>query len=117
MSASYTPPITAIAFQLSAALERYQMLVDALANPSSQKAQYDLVSRVFDQVRMLKGALPELSVDMVEVLIRHVALMKALWLSASSAVNDDAVAQARRNHSQAVDAMYEHCLRVFSRPK
>ena len=80
MSASHTSIVTAIAFQLSAALENYQSYFDGLANPWLQTQQYNLVSRVFDEVRMLKGALPELSVNMCEVLICHVELMKALWL-------------------------------------
>jgi hypothetical protein len=117
MSATHAPVLTAIAFQLSAALESYQMHVDSLTDPWSQRRQYDLVSHAFDQVRMLKGALPELSVLMVEVSICHVDLMKALWLSGSSRESHDARAlQAlREEHRELVAAMRERCLRVFSR--
>ena len=119
MSASHAPLVTAVAFQLSAALENYQMQIDGLANPWSQSTEYNLVSRVFDEVRMLKGTFPELSVDMVEVVICHVDLMKALWLSGPNPVGSAGVAveQARRKHRAAVATMRDRCLRVFSRRK
>jgi hypothetical protein len=109
--------LTAVAFQLSAALENYQMHVDDLENPWLQTAQYDQVGRTFDEVRMLKGALPELSVDMVEVMICHVELMKALWLSNTMPPQRDAaaVAELRDRHREAAATMREHCNRVFSR--
>ena len=113
MSASHAPLVTAIAFQLSAALENYQMHIDGLKDPWSQRRQHDLVSKVFDEVRMLKGALPELSVPMVEVFIRHVELMKGLWLSGSNQEAGD-MDELRRRHGAAVGAMRERCLRVFS---
>jgi hypothetical protein len=118
MSATtHAPVLTPIAFQLSAALESYQMHVDGLTDPWSQKRQYEFVRNAYDQVRMLKGALPELSVLMVEVSICHVELMKALWLAGSSRESHDAAAlQAlRERHSALVAAMRERCLRVFSR--
>jgi len=117
MSVTHAPLVTAVAFQLSAALENYQMHVDELKNPWAQAAQYNAVSRVFDEVRMLKGALPELSVDMVEVLICHVELMKALWLSNATPPESDnaALDELRDKHRQAVATMRDHCLRVFSR--
>ena len=117
MSANHAPVLTAIAFQLSAALESYQMHVDSLTDPWSQRRQYDLVSHAFDHVRMLKGALPDLSVLMVELSICHVELMKALWLAGSSRESHDAPAlQAlREKHREIVAAMRERCLRVFSR--
>jgi hypothetical protein len=117
MSAPHAPLVTAIAFQLSAALEDYQMHVDGLSDPWSQREQYDLVSRRFDEVRMLKGALPELSVAMVEVLICHVELMKALWLSSTPSEKNIflSIDQIRSKHRTAVTAMRERCLRFFSR--
>jgi hypothetical protein len=117
MSAHHALALTAIAFQLSAALESYQLHVDELADPWSQREQYRRVSHSFDQIRMLKGALPELSVAMVEVLIAHVELMRALWLSSTMRVHPDAAAldQLRDRHRRAVDTMHELCLRVFVR--
>jgi hypothetical protein len=109
--------VTAIAFQLSAALENYQALVDDLANPWSQRKLYERLGRQFDQVRMLKGAFPDLSVPMVEVLICHVELMKALWSSntAPHRPGPQFIEDLRRKHREAVKAMREKCLRVFSR--
>jgi hypothetical protein len=117
MSISHAPEITAVAFQLSAALESYQMHVDALTDPWSQRRQYQSVSQSFDAIRMLKGALPDLSVLMVEISISHVELMKALWLAGSSRESHDAQAlqTLRESHRELVDAMRERCLKVFSR--
>jgi hypothetical protein len=117
MSISHAPEITAVAFQLSAALESYQMHVDALTDPWSQRRQYESVSQSFDAIRMLKGALPDLSVLMVEISISHVELMKALWLAGSSRESHDAQAlqTLRERHRELVDSMRERCLKVFSR--
>lgn len=116
---AHAPLVTAVAFQLSAALENYQMHFDNLANPWSQRDQYELVSRQFDEVRMLKGALPELSVAMVEVLICHVELMKALWQASATPQRTslDRLDELRRKHRDAVEAMRQRCLRIFSRRK
>jgi hypothetical protein len=117
MSATQAPAVSAIAFQLSAALENYQMQIDALADPWSQRPQYDLVSRGLDQVRMLKGALPQLSVHMVEVVICHMELMNALCLASSrrEAGDEPSLGSLRSKHRAAVAAMRERSLRVFSR--
>jgi hypothetical protein len=117
MSASHAPILTAIAFQLSAALETYQMHFEALSDPWSQRRQYERVSSVFDEIRMLKGALPELSVHMVEVLICHVELMKGLWLHGTSqeSVDANALDALRSKHRDAVSTMRSRCLRFFSR--
>lgn len=117
MSANHAPVLTAIAFQLSAALETYQMHVEALSDPWSQRREYERVSGVFDEIRMLKGALPELSVHMVEVLICHVELMKSLWLHGTNrqAVDHSALEALRSKHRDAVSTMRSRCLRFFSR--
>jgi hypothetical protein len=117
MSVTHAPMLTAVAFQLSAALESYQMNVDALTDPWSQRRQYELVSHAFDDVRMLKGALPDLSVLMVEVSICHVELMKALWLAGTSRESHDpaALQELRERHRELVSVMRERCLKVFSR--
>ena len=117
MSVTQAPVISAVAFQLSAALENYQMHFDGLIDPWSQSAQHALVSRTFDEVRMRKGALPELSVDMVQVLICHVDLMKALWLRNSTPpeCTEEELRRLRTRHREAVETMREHCVRMFSR--
>jgi hypothetical protein len=117
MSVTHAPMLTAVAFQLSAALESYQIHVDALTDPWSQRRQYEAVSHAFDEVRMLKGALPDLSVLMVEISICHVELMKALWLAGSSSESHDpaALQELRERHRDVVSAMRERCLQVFKR--
>ena len=90
--------------------------MDSLNDPWSQREQYKRVSDEFDMVRMLKGALPELSVAMVEVLIAHVELMSALWNSTALAKSGSAVLEGLRSrHRSAVEGMRARCLRFFSR--
>ena len=116
MSAHHAPALTAIAFQLSAALESYQQDMDSLSDPWSQREQYKRVSDEFDMVRMLKGALPDLSVAMVEVLIAHVELMSALWNASPVVKGGSAALEALRSkHRAAVEGMRARCLRFFSR--
>jgi hypothetical protein len=114
---SVPPPLlTAIAFQLSAALENYQSCMDALDNPWSDRECYEELNRKFDDVRMLKGAIPQLSVPMVEVFIAHVELMEGLWLAGSPTGAGQCDLRALRSrHTQAVESMREQCVRIFTR--
>ena len=90
--------------------------MDSLNDPWSQRDQYKRVSDEFDLVRMLKGALPDLSVAMVEVLIAHVELMSELWNSSAVAKGGSAALDAvRSRHRRAVESMRARCLRFFSR--
>ena len=57
MSASHAPLVTAVAFQLSAALESYQMHVDRLNDPWSQRRQYDRALAIRSQLSRL-GMVP-----------------------------------------------------------
>jgi hypothetical protein len=113
----HAPALTAIAFHLSAALESYQQHVDELVDPWAQRDGYKRVSDEFDTVRMLKGALPDLSVAMVEVLLAHVELMSALWTSTPrpDKRSGSVVDTLRGKHRRAVDAMRDRCVRYFSR--
>lgn len=112
-----SPIPTAIAFRLTAALEAYQMHMDALRDPWKDRRLQEKLSAKFDEIRRLKGALPELSVAMVEVLMAHVELMRALWLAGASAGDEAAMRLPglRQNHARSVQRMKDQCSRLFAR--
>jgi hypothetical protein len=109
------PFVTALAFRLTAALERYQMHMDALTDPWADRERYALAGRAFDEVRMLKGALPQLSGAMVELLIAHVELVEGLWLALTGRASGDDTSRLRQRHEQAVSRMHGQCVRVFAK--
>jgi hypothetical protein len=110
-------PQSAVAFQLSAALESYQGHVDALMNPWRDHERYEAVNRRLREVRKLKGALPQLSVAMVEIVIAHVELMEALWDASRRMAGEEMgrLRMLRERHAAAVQSMRTQCLRAFAR--
>jgi hypothetical protein len=79
MSASQAHALTAIAFQLLAALENYEKDVAAMLHGPLDPEAYRRVSGHIDTMRMYAAALPALSVAWVEVMIRHFELTHGLW--------------------------------------
>jgi hypothetical protein len=116
MSASPAPALSAIALQLATALERYQLHVDEMVTFWMDRQMYSAVSHELDQIRLMKGALPKLSMEMVEVLIRHVELTNCVWNMHTRPSPDAAgeLARLRAIHRTAVEAMREKCLKLHS---
>jgi hypothetical protein len=81
MSASQLPALSAIAFQLAAALDAYEQDVAAMVRAPLDLEAYHKVSRHMDQMRMYAASLPTVSVAWVEVMIRHFELTHGLWRS------------------------------------
>ena len=79
MSAPQFQALSAIVFQLAAALESYEEDVAAMVESPMDADLYRRVSAHVDRMRMYAAALPELSVAWVEVLIRHFELTHGLW--------------------------------------
>lgn len=79
MSASQAPALSAIAFQLAAALDAYEQDVALLVRAPVDPEVYHRVSGHMDQMRMYAAALPGLAVPWVEVMIRHFELTHGLW--------------------------------------
>lgn len=78
MSAPQNHALSAIAFQLAAALDAYEQDLSALLRAPLDPELYRRVSGHVDQMRMYAAALPSLAVAWVEVLIRHFELTHAL---------------------------------------
>jgi hypothetical protein len=113
MSAFPRHALTAIAFQLVAELEEYQAAYDRLVTGPASLEQSRLVSGKLDELLMLKGALPQLSVQMVELLVCHTELMHVLW-GAMSATPEERADLVER-HRDATRAMRAKCVRLFCR--
>lgn len=79
MSASQAPALSAIAFQLAAALDAYEQDVALLVRSPVDPEAYHRVSQHMDQMRMYAAALPPVAVAWVEVMIRHFELTHGLW--------------------------------------
>lgn len=113
MSAFPRPALSAIAFQLVGALEDYQAAFGPLSGGSASLEQCRQAGRHLDEVLKLKGALPQLSVQMVELLVCHTEVMQALWGAVRLAPGD--LADLLQRHRDAVAAMRARCLRLFCR--
>jgi hypothetical protein len=79
MSASQAQALSAIAFQLAAALQAYEEEVAVMVAAPLDAEQYQRVSKRMDEMRMYATALPSVSVAWVELMIRHFELTHGLW--------------------------------------
>ena len=77
MSYTYTPDSTA-AILVAAALERYQASWDELLGSWFDRDRCRAVNAELDHLRKLMVALPRLSADLVEMVMRHAQLLLAL---------------------------------------
>lgn len=117
MSSLRTPALTAIAFQLVAALERYQASFDELVESWFDRNRCHAVVRQLDEIRKLRCALPQLAVDMMEVAMRHRDLLQTLWTKATvtpGAAIAGEIAALRSRHRAAIEAMRHKCLRLLA---
>jgi hypothetical protein len=105
MSVSPAPVLSAIAFQLAAAAERYEREVDQMLQHPADLALYQRVSGRMDEMRLYAGALPALSVPWVEVLIRHFEVTHGLWRLQQGQCEPHALLEVRAQHHQAVEAL------------
>ena len=79
MSARQAQAFDAIAFQLVAALERYESSAAAMVAGWMDMELYRTCGREIEEIRRYSAALPQLSVAWVELLIAHAELVQTLW--------------------------------------
>jgi hypothetical protein len=112
MSVSQAPALSAIAFQLAAALDAYEQDVELLVHGPLDLEMYQRVSRQMDQMRQYAAALPTVSVAWVEVLIRHFELTQGLWsIQAGKDAADLPRLQSRLQ--DAVRRLSNHCTQLM----
>ncbi|HEY8357619.1 MAG TPA: hypothetical protein VIL30_09180 [Ramlibacter sp.] len=115
MSASHTPALDAVTFQLAATLDRYELEFDALVRNWPEMEMYTVVSARVDELRMYSAALPELSMQYVSLLIAHAELVHGLWKTGSGGgYPPEALAEAREEHRAAIAEMRRRCLRLLA---
>jgi hypothetical protein len=117
MTASHAPVLDAIAFQLAAALERYEQDVGRMMDTWLDMDLYREVSRQVEEIRMYSAALPQLSASWLEVLIAHAELIHHMWRvqNARPAPQARDLAAVRERHAAAVRRLHDACLRLIAR--
>lgn len=117
MSASQAPALDAIAFQLVAALEKYDQDVTAMVASWLDLDRYHAVSDQLEQIRLFSGALPGLGVLWMELLIAHAELVHSLWRLRFQEVDADRVIldEVRERHARCVESLRLRCLRLLAR--
>ncbi|NPC55717.1 hypothetical protein [Caenimonas soli] len=116
MSASSLPAIRTVASQLSQALERYQSDFDEMVESWMDRHCYQTVAAELHDIRMMKGALPQLSEEMADVLMGHVDMVHSVW-NAQIRPSPDATFEMKRlrqRHRAAVEAMGRKCAEISS---
>ena len=119
MSASSVPALRAIASQLGQALQRYQYDFDEMVESRMDRCYYRAVTAELQDIRMMRGALPQLSDEMAEVLMRHVELVHSVW-GAQIRPSEAAICEMKRlrqRHRAAVEAMGRKCLELSACPE
>jgi hypothetical protein len=115
MSAPQARALDAIAFQLAAALDAYDVTFESLMRNWPDIDLYHSASASMDELRMYSAALPQLSVQYVSLLIAHAELVHALWKNAKGkAVADEVLATARDDHRSAISALRRKCLHLLA---
>jgi hypothetical protein len=115
MSRHHSPELNAIVFQLLAELEGYELQVHRLAREwesTQELVLFGETGRAMDRMRALAGALPQLSVQWVMIMISHTELMHNLW-RVSRGEKIDIPAEIK-GHLEAVDAMAAKCRRLLT---
>src|SRR5438552_3179987 len=85
MSARQVQAFDAIAFQLVAALERYEGSAAAMVAGWMDMQLYRTCGKEIEEIRRYAAALPQLSVAWVELLIAHAELVQTLWRNGQAA--------------------------------
>lgn len=108
---------TALVFQLAAALEGYQVACERLAKRWRDPKGLHAVNRRLGEIQAFTASIPQLAVDTMNVVIRHIEFMRCLLTNARSGkaatIPTDLVALQSRLGA-AINAMRSKCLRLLS---
>jgi hypothetical protein len=113
MSASQVHALSAIAFQLAATLDAYEVDVARMVKGPLDPEQYRKVSAHVDQMRMYAAALPPLSVAWVEVLIRHFELAHGVWLAQKSEEHAQRLPHLHSQLRGAIQSLSRRCVQLM----
>ncbi|HEX7887969.1 MAG TPA: hypothetical protein VF522_01310 [Ramlibacter sp.] len=116
MSAFQSQALDAIAFQLVASLEKYERDVATMVDTWLDMDLYCRVSEQVEEIRMYSAALPQLSVQWVELLIAHAELLHSLWRLRFREVEADRgrLAELHERHGDCVVTLRARALRLLA---
>jgi hypothetical protein len=115
MSASQARALDAVAFQLAATLDAYDVTFDALMRAWPDMDLYHRASASMDELKMYSAAVPQLSVPYVALLISHAELVHCLWKNGSgTAQPGDPLERARHDHRLAITSLRRKCLHLLA---
>ena len=107
-----TPPDSSIGeILVAAALERYQTSWDELLGSMFDRAHCRAVNAELEQLRTLMAALPQLSDDLLELVMRHAQLLMTLARPTAPLPKTAGLAALRRKHTTAIESARGKCLR------
>jgi hypothetical protein len=113
MAQTHVTDLSVVEFLVAAALERYQASWDQLIDSWFDRERFKAVNAELDEIRKLAAGLPQLSVDMMEVIMRHAQLLRALVRAAGSQ-HAAQVTALRHKHQAAIEAIRGKCRRFLS---
>ena len=114
MSGSEFQAFRAIALQMAAALDTYELDAAALISAWPDFDRYRGVSEQVDLLRMYSSGLPETSVQWAELAIAHAELVHYLWRNfyGSGGGTTEAFELVRDHHADCIAALRNRCIRV-----
>lgn len=115
MSAPQSEALDAVAFELVAALEKYDRDAGRMVEAWPDLDLYREVSDGIERIRTYCGAIAEVSVQWVELLVAHSELVHSLWrlqYGDGNATREQLV-PVREHHGNAVAALRARCLRLL----
>ena len=115
MSAFEAPAFDAIAFQLVAALERYQLDAASVVDSWLDLGLYETCGKGMDEVQRYASSFPQLRAAAVELLIVHAELVQALWRRQQAIDPGDQVKDVLVHHAACVQVMRGRALRYLHR--
>jgi hypothetical protein len=113
MAASDAPALSAIAFQLAAALDAYEQDIAQLVRGPSDPDAYQRASCRMDAMRMYAASLPMLSVVWVEVMIRHFELTHGIWRLQKDPAEGIDLQQLHARLREAVRRLAHRCVQLM----
>jgi hypothetical protein len=115
MATAQTLDPSVTGFLVTAALERYQASWDELVDRWFDRALCRATNAELAEIGKLIAALPQLSVEMTEVVMRHAQLLRALVRPVAPQERIQQVAALKRKHAEAVASIRRKCAGLFVR--